>query len=99
MFTDMINLILRTKNSNKYTYCLYCDVDSLGDVLLIPIFHTIYLACRKNNVIISDPKDLWIISSFPNNNFYYLLNHNMDNKTEEIKNYPIKTIVSLKEIT
>ena len=99
MFTDLINLMLKTKNSNKYTYSLYCDIDALGDVLLIPVFHTIYLACRKNNVIISDPKDLWIITSFPNNNFYYLLNHNMDNKSEEINNYPIKTIVSLKEIT
>lgn len=94
-FVQLMNLLIKDKNLTDYTYCIYCDNSFLRTSLFVPIFHTIYLSCSNNNVIIGNDKDLWILEIFPNNN-YYILNNTED--TFDYSSYKIQKIDTIKEI-
>jgi len=97
-FIQLMNLIIKKESINKYIYALYGDSDALGDSLLVPTFHTLYLGCRQNNVIISDIKHLWLLDIYTNNKYYYLLNIDDSNNNEALSKYQITTIKHLEEI-
>ena len=42
------------------------------------MFHTIYLACKTNNVLIKDQNDIWLKDIFKHNK-YYVLSSEKDN--------------------
>jgi hypothetical protein len=94
-FVQLMNILLQTKNKHRYSYCFYCDQYVLKTNIFIPIFHTMYLACENNNVLIKNSEDLWIVDTFKNNNYFVLENR------EDMFDYEksgVKKIKNIKDI-
>ena len=81
--------------ASPYVYALYCDSSLLTSNIYIPIFHTIYLGCTINNVVISDNNDLWLLNTYSHNN-YYIFNNDKD--TFDYSSYKITKINDLTQI-
>lgn len=77
-FVQLMNLLIKSENIHKYSYCFYCDSSMIKTNLFIPVFHTVYLGCQTNNVLIKDSNDLWIKDIFKHNK-YYVLSQEKDN--------------------
>lgn len=73
-FVQLMNLLIQSDNLHNFTYCFYCDHSSLRTNIFVPVFHTIYLGCQKNNVLLGNHEDLWITNIFKQNNYYVLSN-------------------------
>lgn len=71
-FVQLMNLLIKAENVHKYSYCFYCDSAMLKTNLFIPVFHTIYMSCQNNNVLIKDHHDIWLKDIFKNNKYYVL---------------------------
>ena len=71
-FVQLMNLLIQSENVHKYSYCFYCDSAMVKTNLFIPVFHTVYLSCQNNNVLIKDQKDIWLKDIFKNNKYYVL---------------------------
>jgi hypothetical protein len=69
-FLGLIELINNEKNIN---YALYTDNFLLKNNLFIPNFHTIYLGVGYHKVILDRTEDLWLLDTFKNNQYYFLL--------------------------
>lgn len=89
---ELFSITSSKENINKYIYAFYSDTNLLSENIFIPIFHTMYLGCQKNNVILMDENSLWVPQIFTNNNFYYYADKTIDIDTN------IKKISSIKEI-
>lgn len=94
-FVQLMNLLIKKKNVHQYTYCVYCDSNLIKTNIFIPIFHTMYLSCQNNNVLIKDQNDLWLADIFKNNQYYVLKNQEDE---FDYSNTPIKTINDIKEL-
>lgn len=75
-FIQLMNMIIKKDALNKYIYALYGDINAIKMNLFIPVFHTAYLGCQNNNVIIGSESETWLIDSFPNNKYYILEDKN-----------------------
>lgn len=94
-FVQLMNMLIKIENKHKYSYCFYCDQNALKTNIFIPVFHTMYLGCQNNNVLIRNSEDLWLLDIFKNNKYFVL-----ENK-EDIFDYEklgIKKINSIQEI-
>lgn len=94
-FVQLMNLLIKTVDKHKYSYCFYCDTDALKTNIFIPIFHTMYLSCQNNNVLIKDSNDLWLIDEFKNNKYFVLKN---EKDTFDYTAKGVKIIENIKEI-
>lgn len=92
-FRELQEILSEEENLNKYTYSLYSDTNLLSNNLFMPIFHSIYLGSGVTNVVLESEQDLWLVSSFPNNRYFFI----GDNE-ELSKHENIRIINSLKEI-
>lgn len=95
-FVELMNILIQKKAIDKYSYAIYTDSYMLRTNLFIPAFHTIYLACKNNNVIIGNDIDLWVTKIFTNNS-YFILKENTDPKTN-YADYGVKVINAVKEL-
>lgn len=93
---ELLNIVSQKDNINKYNYAIYTDHCLLKTNMFIPIFHTIYIGCIRNNIIIPNHYDIWVSQIFENNN-YYMFNNDKD-KEFDYSNFNIKFIDSIKEI-
>lgn len=94
-FVQLMNLLIKKQNVHQYTYCVYCDSNLIKTNIFIPIFHTMYLSCQNNNVLIKDQNDLWLADIFKNNQYYVLKNQEDE---FDYSNTQIKTINDIKEL-
>lgn len=92
-FVELQQILSNKENLNKYIYSLYSDTNLLASNLFIPIFHSIYLASGRSNIIIESEKDLWLMDAFPNNLYFYMGDNEETNKSPQIKN--IKSITEI----
>lgn len=88
---ELLQITTSKDSINKYIYAFYSDTNLLSENIFIPIFHTMYLGCQKNNVILTDNDSFWLTEVFSHNNFYYY-------GDETIESDKIKKISSIKEI-
>ena len=65
-------LSLVNDKPHQYTYACYTESSYLKENIYIPVFHTIYLSSKFHHVVLEDINDAWLISAFPNNNYYIL---------------------------
>ena len=64
-FNSLLNVLIKLDDTaSPYTYSLYSDASVLTSNIYIPIFHTIYLGCTTNNVVIANDKDLWLLNTY-----------------------------------
>lgn len=91
---ELLQLLNEKQNIYKYQYAFYTDINELNNNIFIPVFHTMFLGCSNNNVVIGKPEDKWICELFPNNK-YYMFNDSQ-NDTDAPKDITI--INSIKEI-
>lgn len=90
-FKSLMELV---NNETNINYALYTDNFLLKNNLFIPNFHTIYLAVGNHKVIIDKIEDLWLVDTFKNNEYYFLL---QESAVPEIKNTEIIKINKIKE--
>lgn len=95
-FIELMNILIQKQNTDKYSYAIYADSNMLKTNLFVPTFHTIYLACRHNNVILGGDDDLWVSKIFTNNS-YFMLKEN-SNKETNYNEYNVKIISGVKEL-
>lgn len=95
-FIELMNILIQKDAIDKYSYAIYADSCMLRTNLFIPTFHTLYLGCNHNNVILGGEGDLWITKIFTNNT-YYLLKENTK-ETTNYNEYNVIIINSVKEI-
>lgn len=91
-FVQLMNLLIKSENLDKFTYCFYCDSSMVKTNIFIPVFHTMYMSCRTNNVLIKDHNDLWIKDVFKHNKYYVLKNE------EDTFNYDIVGVTKINDI-
>ena len=94
-FVQLMNMLINIKDKHKYSYCFYCDQSALKTNIFIPIFHTMYLSCQNNNVLIKNHEDVWLSDTFKNNKYFVLRNKD-DNF--DYANHNIKVIDNIQEI-
>jgi hypothetical protein len=92
-FSQLISLIEKNKDIN---YALYTDNFLLKNNIFIPNFHTIYLSYGNHNVIIDEIKDLWLIETFKNNKYYFLIKEDLQHS--DLENIKITKITNISEI-
>lgn len=92
-FVDLMNNLI--KDTNSYRFAIYCDICLISTNIFIPVFNTIFLSSSNHNVIIEDNDDLWLLSTFTNNQ-YYIMKKNTDDF--DYSSYNIKTINSIRDI-
>lgn len=92
---ELLQLLNEKENIYKYQYAFYADINELNSNIFIPVFHTMFLGCSNNNVIIGKQEDQWICELFPNNR-YYMFENSQNNADLSSKNITI--INSIKEI-
>lgn len=73
-FVQLMNMLIKQNEKHRYSYCFYCDQCLLKTNIFIPVFHTMYLACQNNNVLIKNHEDLWLLDTFKNNKYFVLKN-------------------------
>jgi hypothetical protein len=94
-FVEINELLLGKKEDLvNYTYSIYTDTNMLKTNVYLPILNTLYIGCKKNNIVISKDDDLWLKDSFSNNE-YYCFDFDF---TENMSVAGIKKISSIKEI-
>ena len=94
-FVEINELLLGKKEDLvNYTYSVYTDSNMLKMNVYVPILNTLYIGCKRNNIIISKDNDLWLKDSFSNNE-YYCFDFDF---TESMSIAGIKKISSIKEI-
>lgn len=98
-FVQLMNMLIKTSNKHSYSYCFYCDHCGLKTNLFIPIFHTMYLACQNNNVLIKNHKDLWLIDTFKNNKYFILKDKNDEFDYSESGVLVIDNIVEIERLS
>ena len=81
--------------ASPYVYALYADASLLTSNIYIPIFHTMYLGCTINNVVISNDQDLWLLKTYSHNH-YYVFDDPKD--TFDYSSYKITKINDLTQI-
>lgn len=79
-YSQLIQLLSDKNNISKYRYAFYTDVNELKQNIFVPIFHTLYLGCSNNNVIIGSLNDIWLVDSFPNNKYFIIKSSLKDEK-------------------
>lgn len=94
-FVQLMNLLISSDNLYNFTYCFYADSSILKTNIFVPVFHTIYLGCQKNNVLITDHNDLWLTNIFKHNDYYIL--YNKEDKFD-YHAHNVKVINNIKEI-
>ena len=94
-FVQLMNLLIKSENLYRYHYCIFCDSSLIKTNIFIPIFHTIYMSCKTNNILLNNQTDSWITEIFPNNKYYMLINeenntfaHSSINMIDNIKDIP-----------
>lgn len=93
-FVQLMNLLIKdVGNAYKYSYCFYTDKSMLKTNIFIPIFHTLYLGCRTNNVIIKNSNDVWLTSIYKHNNYYVIA------KEEDKYDYDQHGIIKITDIS
>ena len=95
-FNSLLNVLIKLDDTaSPYTYALYSDASVLTSNIYIPIFHTIYLGCTTNNVVIANDKDLWLLNTYSHNH-YYIFDDEKD--TFDYSSYKITKINHLTKI-
>lgn len=94
-FIQLMDILAKSENLDKYTYCFYCDTSMIKGNVFIPIFHTMYLSCKINNVLIKDKSDLWITNLFKHNKYYIIVD---DQNNFDYSDYNVIKINHIKEI-
>ena len=95
-FNSLLNVLIKLDDTaSPYTYALYSDASVLTSNIYIPIFHTIYLGCTTNNVVIANDKDLWLLNTYSHNH-YYIFKDEKD--TFDYSSYKITKINHLTKI-
>ena len=91
-----INEILLNKKEDiiNYTYSIFTDSNILKNNIFLPILNTLYIACKKNHIIIDDNDDLWLVDNFHNNEYYCF----DSSFTENMSVAGVKKISSIREI-
>lgn len=92
-FIELQQILSNEENLNRYIYSLYSDTNLLASNLFMPIFHSIYLASGRSNIVIESDQDLWLIDAFPNNLYFYMGNNEEINKSPQVKS--IKSITEI----
>jgi hypothetical protein len=94
-FVEINETILNNKEDIiNYTYAIFTDNNLLKTNIFLPVLNTLYIGCKRNNIIISNDDDLWLTENF-NNNVYYCYEFDF---TPNMANAGIKKISSIKEI-
>lgn len=91
---QLLNIAHSQDSLHKYQYAFYSDSNELKSNIFMPVFHTMYLACSSNNVIIKGQEDFWLLEAFSNNR-YFILKEN----TEPTTDYAAKNIQIIDSIT
>lgn len=94
-FVQLMNMLIKPENLNKYTGTIYTDSNMLTTNIFIPIFHTLYIGCKNNNVVLESQEDIWVPSVFPNNKYFILKPQNDDTNYGE---YGISVIDHIEEV-
>lgn len=94
-YSQLTQLLSDKNNIPKYRYAFYTDVNELKQNIFVPIFHTLYLGCSNNNVIIGSSNDIWLADSFTNNK-YFILKSSL--KDEQLSNDLICVIDHINQI-
>ena len=92
---QLLEIIDKKDNIGRYQYAFYTDMNELRENLFIPVFHTMFLGCSINNVVLESAQDYWLCDLFPQNK-YYILHTKDDNHLIEQKN--ISVIESITQI-
>lgn len=94
-FVQLMNLLVQSDSVYKYSYCFYCDNSLIKTNIFIPVFHSVYMACQTNNIIINNSDDIWLTNIFKHNKYYVL-----SSKTDDFdyKSYGVNVIDNIKDI-
>ena len=92
---ELLSLLEDESNLSKYRYALYTDTNELKSNIFIPVFHSSYLACSTNHVVISHSEEMWIREIFSHNEYYIL--SSMINETSNFDQY-LKIINTMGDI-
>ncbi len=93
-YKELMSLMSEEKNLTQYLYALYTDTNLLAQNIFLPVFHTIYLGCSSNNIVLQSLDDSWLTSMYPHNKYYYLVT----DKSIPVLNNKIHKITSIREI-
>jgi hypothetical protein len=86
--------LMEVVNKKNINYALYTDNFLLKNNLFIPNFHTIYLGVGSHKVILDRIEDLWLVDTFKNNEYYFLLYQNsIEKEIENTKIIKINNII------